>query len=274
MSWNIATLEGAARTFRADMWDNVPEDAVSECGIVSCRFGPIQAMLIEALPDAPGLNTVLGASEVGTVEDDYLQEAIEWVDSFDVDYRVLIARGRPGEGEAEAWLAANGFEQGRGLVRYVRDGSLPDLEPVAGVKVWEIGPGDADGAVETMVLSAAPAMGLPAEASTLLCDLPLQDRWRTYTAELDGDIVAYGSMLIHGRVAALGLEATDESARRRGCNLALLRQRLIDASEAGCDTVFAGVPSYGDKGLAPGTRNLIRAGFVPTHHCMNWQRLR
>jgi hypothetical protein len=272
LGYDVAMLESAAQEFRADMWSTACEDALYECGIVERRFGPVQVNLIEALPETPSLNSVLGSAEPGAVEDGHLTEAIEWADSFHVDYRVLVGRERPGTAAAEAWLNHRGFEQGHTLVRYARDATMPDLPGVPGVKVWEIGESEADG--ETMVFDVAPALGMPAAASSLLFALPVQERWRTYTAELEESIVSFGSMMIHDGVVALGLDATVGHARRRGCNQAVLRQRLIDASEAGCETVFAGLPSYGSGDVVPVARNLIRAGFVPAHCSMNWQRPR
>ncbi|HEV7769695.1 MAG TPA: hypothetical protein VGO66_03435 [Solirubrobacterales bacterium] len=272
MGYNAGMLERAAQEFRADMWGGACEDAVYECGIAERRFGPVQANVIESLPEAPALNVVLGAAESGAVADGHLAAATEWADSFHVDYRVQVGRDRPESATAEDWLNRHGFEQGPALVRYVRHASMPDLPGVPGVKVWEISENEAGG--ETMVFDAAPALGMPAPASSLLFDLPYQERWRIYTAELEDSIVAFGSMMIHDGVAVLGLEATVEGFRRRGCNQALLRQRLIDAYEAGCETVFAGVPAYGSENISASARNLIRAGFVAAHESMNWQRPR
>lgn len=257
------------------MWDSACEDALAECGIAERRFGSLQVNVIEALPEAIALNTILGVAESGSVSDGHLAEAIEWADSFCVDYRVVVGQDRPETAAAEAWLNRRGFEQGNALVRYVRNATAPpDIPGVRGVKVWEIGTAGEEGiAGETMVLSAAPALGMPSPAGTLLCELPAQERWRCYTAELEGEIVAYGSVQINDGIAALGLETTVSHARRRGCNQALLRERILAAHEAGCETIFTGVPSYGDE-LGPGARNLIRAGFVPAHRSINWQRPR
>jgi hypothetical protein len=273
--FDAAMLERSAQVFRADMWNSACDDALFECGIAERRFGPIQANVIEALPRAIALNTILGAAEPGAVSGGYLAEAIEWADTFCVDYRVLVGQERPETATAEAWLNRRGFEQGSTLVRYVRNATTPPDSPgVRGVKVWEIGTAGEEGiAGETMVLSAAPALGMPSPAGTLLCELPAQEHWRCYTAELEGEIVAYGSVQINDGIAALGLETTVPHARRRGCNQALLRERILAAHEAGCEMIFTGVPSYGDK-LGPGARSLIRAGFVPAHRSVNWQRPR
>jgi len=276
LEFDAATLDYAARTFRAGMWDGAPEDALEECGIAERRFGPVQANLIEVLPNVPALNTILGAAEAGAVGDGHLEEAIDWADSFHVDYRVMVGQDRPETAPAEKLLNRRGFEQGHGLVRYARNAAIPpDLPGVRGLKVWEIGePGDEDIAGETMVLTAAPVLGMPAAASSLLFDLPALEDWRCYTVELDEDIVSFGSMLIRDGIAALGLEGTKEKARGRGCHLALLRERILAAYEAGCETIFAGVPTYGEADSPTSARNLVRAGFVPAHRSVNWQRSR
>lgn len=270
LEYDPAALEGVSKRLRHDMWRTATRDAVIECGIVERCFGPVQVTLIEALPGSPALNLVLGAAEPGAVEEGHLAAAIEWADGFDVDYRVPVARSRPGVAAAEGWLNRHGFEQGHGLVKYIRGASLPDLPGVPDVRVWEISAGDAAG--ETMVFQAAEALGLPAAASSLLFALPYQEHWRTYTAELEGEIVSFGSMLIHNGVAAVGLDATFEDARRRGCNQALLRQRLLAAVEAGCHAVVAEMPELQDAGIRATVRNLLRAGFLPAYRSMNWQR--
>lgn len=271
MEYDTATLEDTAKIFRADMWRTVCDDAVLECGIEEACFGPIQATVFEALPEMPLLNAVLGAAEPGAVEEGHLAAAIRWVDGFDVDYRVQVARGRPGMSAAETWLNWHGFEQGRGLMKYVRDTSPPHLPGDSAITIWEIGDDEADG--ETMVHGVAPALGLPFPASSLLFALPIQERWRTYTAELEGEIVSFGSMLLHEGVARVGLDATVEEARGRGCNQVLLRERILAAIDAGCQTIFAELDDDAE-GVAVATRNLLRAGFVPAYRSMNWQRPR
>jgi GNAT superfamily N-acetyltransferase len=271
MKYDSAALEGVSKRLRHDMWRTVASDAIDECGIEERCFGPVQVTVFEAMPELPSLNQVLGAAEPGTVTDRHLAAAIEWVDSLGVDYRVPVARRRPGMAAAEQWLNRHGFEQGRGLVKYVRDGSLPDLPPTPEITVWEIGEEEADG--ETLV-GAAPLLGFPSPASSLLFGLPSQDNWRTYTAELGGEIVSFGSMLIHDGVALLGFDATVPDARGRGCNQALLRQRLLAAFEAGCETIVAELPESDEEGMTAAVRNLYRAGFVPAYRSMNWQRPR
>lgn len=272
MEYDTATLELTVKTCRADMWRTVCEDAIIECGIEEECFGPIQATVFEALPDAPNLNLVLGAAEPGAVEEGHLAAAIAWMDGFDVDYRVPVARGLPGMALAEGLLNREGFEQGHGLLKYVRDASPPSRSGERAIKVWEIGQEEAHG--ETMALDAAAALGLPSPAGSLLFSLPIQEHWRTYTVELEGRIVSFGSMLLNDGIAWLGLDATVEDARGRGCNQILLRERILAAAEAGCNTLFTELEENGSAGAAAASRNVLRAGFVPAYRSMNWRRPR
>jgi hypothetical protein len=276
MGFDAATLDRAAQTFRADMWSSAPDDALCECGIAERRFGPVQANVIEELTDQPAFNTVLGAAEPGAVSEGHLEDAIAWVEEFGVDYRVLVGQARPETTAAETLLERQGFEQGEGLARYARDAAVPPSLPgVPGVAVWELGePGQESIAGETMTLTVATALDLPPAASILLFELPSHERWRCYTAELDGRIASFGSMLVCDGVALLGLEGTVKEARGRGCNQAVLRERILAAQEAGCETIFAGVPTYGGETVQDSASNLVRAGFVPAHRSINWQRPR
>jgi GNAT superfamily N-acetyltransferase len=78
-------------------------------------------------------------------------------------------------------------------------------------------------------------------------------------------------MLVSGKVALLGLEATLPDARRHGCQSALLTRRLTDAAKEGCDLVVAEVcdehPSSPDA-----IRNLLRLGFEEIPGTATWRR--
>jgi hypothetical protein len=273
MGYDVATLERVSKTLRSDMWRTVCDDAIDECGIVEAWFGPVQVTIFEAMPDWPTLNLVLGAAEPGAVAEGHLAAAIRWADQFDVGYRVTVPHDSPGTAEAESWLNWHGFEQRRGQLKFIRDASPPDLPDAAGMRVWELGQEEA-AAGETIVLGAERAMRLPHPASHLLFALPIQKHWRTYTVELEDDVVSFGSMLLQDRVALLGLEGTVEGFRGRGCNLALLRQRILAAIAAGCHTMFAELEESDSEQVEVARGNLVQAGFMPACRSMNWQRPR
>lgn len=270
MGYDVVRLESVAKTQRSDMWRMACADAIEECGIVEAWFGPIQVTIFQAMPDWPGLNLVLGAAEPGAVDERHLARAIKWADGFGVDYRVVVAQGRHESGDTEALLNWNGFEQRRGQLRFVRDDSPPSRPPSEELTIWEIGEDEADG--ETMVDGAAEAMELPHPASHLLFALPHQKHWRSYTVELEDEIVSFGSMLLKEGVAMFALDATFEEYRGRGCQTALLSHRIQAAAEAGCHTMFADLEEGESAEALTAARNLVRAGFVPSSRSVCWQR--
>lgn len=272
MDFDAALMERIARRFRREMWESVVPEAVEESGIEVREFGAVQATAFADLPEAHSLNHIQGAAEPGAVEDGSLAEAVEWMRSLEVDYQVPVAMGRPGAADAKAWLGARGYERGGGLLKLFRDGSPPQMPEDPRIWVYELGETDIDG--EGLCSIAGDAFGLPLLAETLFFSLPHQEHWRCYTAALDPEegVVATGTMMIWDGVAQLGPGTTREHARGQGCNTALLRRRLLDASEAGCHTVFVELGECDADQLQAACRNLYRAGFQGAYESHNWQR--
>jgi hypothetical protein len=272
MEYEPAVLERVTQRFWRDIWQSVVPEAVTESGIQVQRFGPVQATAFGDLPEVGSLNQIQGAAEPGAIEDGRLAEAVEWMRTREVDYRVPVAMSRPGAADAEAWLGERGYERGDGWIKLVRDGTPPDLPENPEITVYELGEYEGDG--EGLSAVIAEALNLPMTAGTLFFSLPQEDGWRCYTAALDPEdgIVATGSMLIHDGVAQLGLGTTLARARGRGCHLALLRRRLIDAAAAGCSTVFVELGECEPDLLAATCHNLRRAGFEEAYQSRNWQR--
>jgi hypothetical protein len=272
MEYEAATLERVAQRFWRDVWRSVVPEAVTESGIEVRSFGPVQAVAFGDLPEVHSLNQIQGAAEPGAVEGGHLGAAVEWMRAREVDYRVPVAASRPGAAEAEAWLGRRGYERGGGWVKLVREAAPLDLPEDPGVAIYELGEHEADG--EGMSAIAAEVFDLPFTAGTLFFGLPQQDYWRCYTAapsEEEG-IVATGWVMILGRVAQLGPDTTLEHGRGRGCNMALLRRRLLDAQQAGCSHVFVELGECEPEGLSAACRNLRRAGFRRAYESRNWQR--
>lgn len=272
MDFDAALLERVAQEFRRDMWESVVTEAVTESGIEVERFGPVQASAFGELPEIAVLNQIQGGAEAGAVSGGYLAEAIEWMRSREVDYRIFIAEGRPETAEAEFWLGCRGYERGEGWVTFVRDASPPKLKPHPEIKIWPLGDNEIDGEGLSAIVSQA--MELPLTAETLFFSLPHRDRWHCYTASLEPDerVAATASMMIHEGVAQFGPGNTLDYARGRGCNTALLQRRLVDAIEAGCQTIFAEVWDCQPERFSTVGRNLVRAGFEQAYAVRNWQR--
>jgi len=273
VNFDAMLLERVAQEFRRDMWESVVDEAVTESGIEVERFGPVQASAFGELPEIPFLNQIQGAAEAGAVSGGHLAEAIEWMRSREVDYRIFVAEGRPESAEAGAWLGTRGYERGDGWVTFVRDASPPpnlDVDPE--ITIWPLGDSEIDGEGLSAILSQG--MDLPLTAETLFFSLPQRERWHCYTASLPPEdrVAATASMLIHEGVAQFGPGATLEYARGRGCNTALLQRLLVDALAAGCHTIFAEVWDCQPERFSAVGRNLVRAGFEQAYSVRNWQR--
>lgn len=272
MNYDSALLERVAQRFWWDIWRSVPPDAVSESGVEVRRFGPVQATAFADLPEVESLNQIRGAAEPDAIAGGHLAAAVEWMRSREVDYRIPVAECRPGAEEAEAWLSTRGYERDDGWIKLVREAKPPDFPVNPDVTIFELGEHEGDG--EGLSSIAAEMLGLPITAEALFFSLPQEERWRCYTAAVapEEQIVATGSMLIDDGVAQLGPGTTLEHGRGRGCNTALLRQRLLDAFEAGCHTVFVEIGGREPEHLAAAYRNLRRAGFEEAYTSRSWRR--
>jgi hypothetical protein len=171
------------------------------------------------------------------------------------------------ETEAAAWLAANGFAPGSGWMKFLRDPHPPRFAAPADVEVTEI----TDPAQQPFGMIAATGFGMPAWGAAFFAGLPGRPGWRCYVATVDGEAQACGAMLIDGAIAEFGIGATLEPARRRGCQLALLRRRIVDAAEAGCQTLFVETGQRVEDRPAGSYRNILRAGFKQAYLCPNWR---
>jgi hypothetical protein len=272
MQYDSAVLERMAQRFRREIWLSVVPDAVTDSGIEVERFGPVQATAFAELPGVGTLNQIQGAAEPGAVEEGHLPRAVEWMRAREVDYRVPVADARPGASAAQAWLGGRGYERGDSWIKFVRDGSLPDLPANPEITIYQLGAQEGDG--EGLSSIAAEAFELPLTAGTLFYSLPQAEGWRCYTAALDLDegVVATASMLVADGVAQLGPGTTADHARGHGLHLALLRRRLIDAHALGCHTVFVELGEAETGPMAAACHNLQRAGFRPAYESHNWQR--
>lgn len=87
----------------------------------------------------------------------------------------------------------------------------------------------------------------------------------SFLAELNGQPIATGSLIIHDGVALLTGASTIPSARKQGAQLAMLESRLRYAAEQGCDLAM--------MGALPGStsqRNAERQGFRIAYTRSKW----
>jgi hypothetical protein len=266
VEYDPVTLDAVERRFWRDIWESAPADAAAEHGIELRRFGPVQASIVTALPSVGMLNLILGATEPGAVSGGHLAAAVEWVASKGVRPYVPVTPGLPGSEAAEAWLTANGFASGYAWMKFVRDVHPPRFPAPEGVEVVRLSGADE----EPFGMIAANGFGLPTWGAAFFAGLPRNPDWRCYVARVDGVAQACGAMLVQGEVAEFGIGATLEGGRRRGCQLALLRRRILDAAEAGCRLLFVETGARAEDRPAGSYRNILRAGFEEAYLRPNW----
>ena len=151
-------------------------------------------------------------------------------------------------------------------MKFVRDAHSPRFSPPGDVEVVELtGSGD-----EPFAAIVAAGFGLPAWCAELFARLPGRPGWRCYVARVDGEAQATGAMLLDGGIAELGMAATLEPARGRGCQAALLHRRIVDAAAAGCELLFVETGERIPSRPSNSYRNILRAGFEEAYLCPNW----
>ena len=218
------------------------------------------------------MNLLLGATEPGAVADGHLEAAMAWAGSRGADAYVRVTPGLPrAPRPRRTGCAANGFAPGYGWMKFVRDAHPPALQ---GGRRHRGGRAlrPRAGAVrdDRRDRLRSPRLGRrllrrPARAPGLAL---LRRPASTASAQ------ACAAMLVDGAVAELGIAATLEPARGRGCQPALLHRRIVDAAAAGCDTLLIETGERVPGRPSASYRNILRAGFEEAYLRPNWQRPR
>jgi len=260
-------LEHTERRFWGEIWDAVPPAVAVAKGVRRAEFGPVQATVVVALPEVRMLNLILGATGADAAAEGLLGEAVEWARDQGARGFALLDPNLPGAAAAEAALTAVGYEHGHDWMRFVRDAHPPRFEVAADVEVVEV---DGSGEDAPFGSIAALGFGLPAWTASLFAPLPTLPGWRCYLARVGGEPVACAAMLLDGEVAELGVAATLEGGRRRGCQLALLRRRIEDAAAAGARTLFVETGARVPGRPSSSYGNVLRAGFEEAYPCPGW----
>jgi GNAT superfamily N-acetyltransferase len=267
VSFHPETLDATEKRFWGGIWESTPGDLAAEHGVELRRFGPVQATSAAGLPEARMMNLVLGAGEEDAVKGGHLAAAIEWMRSRGVSAYIPVTPRLPGSEAAAAWLADSGCKPGYAWMKFVRDAHPPRFEPAGSVEVIELDHPEQ----EPFGMIAATGFGLPAWAAGFFARLPGSGGWRCYVARVEGTAQACAAMLVENGIAEFGIAATLEEARGRGCQLALLRRRILDAIDAGCHTLFVETGERVADRLSASYRNILRAGFEEAYLRPNWQ---
>jgi len=264
VAYDSTELDRVDRRFWREIWESVPAEVAAERGIEWRRFGATQATVVRELGRVGMLNLVLGAAEA---EQHDLEAAVAWAEERSTPY-VSVTPGLAGSDKAEAWLRENGFEPSYAWMKFVRDPHPPRFPEPDGIEVVEVNAPD-EAPFGTI---AALGFGMPAWGAEFFAHLPGRPGWRCYVAQVGGEAQACGAMLIAKGIAELGIGATLEEARGRGCQTALLRRRISDAAAAGCRTLLVETGERVPERPAASYRNILKAGFEEAYLRPNWQR--
>lgn len=265
VTYDSTELDRVDRRFWREIWESVPAEVAVERGIERREFGAIQVTVVRDLGRVGMMNLVLGAAEAEERSD--LEAAISWAEKRSTPY-VSLTPGLPRTATAEAWLRENGFEPSYAWMKFVRDPHPPRFPEPDGIEVVELGSPD-EAPFGTI---AALGFGMPAWGAEFFAHLPGRPGWHCYVARIGGEAQACGAMLIADGVAELGIGATLEEARGRGCQTALLSRRISDAAAADCRTLLVETGERVPDRPAASYRNILKAGFEEAYLRPNWQR--
>lgn len=267
VAYDSVALDRVDRRFWREIWESVPAEIAGERGIEMREFGPIQVTVVRDLSRVGMLNLVLGAAEARERSD--LEAAVAWAEERSTPY-VSVTPDMPGSAAAEEWLQGQGFEPAYAWMKFVRDPHPPRFPAPDGIEVVEVGAPDE----EPFGTIAALGFGMPAWGAEFFAHLPGREGWRCYVARVDGKAQACGAMVIDDGIAELGIGATLEEARGRGCQTALLHRRISDAAAAGCHTLLVETGERVPDRPSASYRNILKAGFEEAYLRPNWQRPR
>jgi GNAT superfamily N-acetyltransferase len=266
VEYDPRALDRVERRFWREIWESVPAEIAAERGVALRRFGPVQASVVGDLAGVGMLNLVLGTTEDGALAGGHLAAAIDWALARGVTPYVPVTSDLPESQPVEDWLASAGFVPSYAWMKFVRDPHPPRFATPDSVEVVEL----TDPGQEPFGMIAATGFGLPAWGAAFFADLPGREGWHCYVARVDDEAQACAAMLIEDGVAEFGVAATLEPARGRGCQLALLRRRILDAADAGCRTLFVETGERVPDRPSASYRNILRAGFEEAYLRPNW----
>ncbi len=199
-------------------------------------------------------------TDVGAVLDIYRTAAIS-----DYWLHVTPTARPPALGE---WLveAGLGFPPRRSWAKFLRSTQSPAAAAPPGITVRHARADEADAVAGI----ACAAFGLPTLLAGWFASLVGRPGWTVLVAELEGRLIATGSLFVSGTTGWLGIGATLAEFRQRGAQSALLAARVRAAAEQGCEIVatetgesIAGEPN-------PSLGNIRRAGFVQVCSRLNY----
>lgn len=246
-----------------------------KCRVMMEQPGNPMGIVIEKFGDATAVGSkVLGGStnramEVGANEVKFVDAMIRFFDVHEMSFRFDIIPGDCDENLLNK-LSERGFAQ-TGFHAVTYGTPLRELPAFAdGVKVRRLGDEEFDLYADLYVKS----FGMPewTKGGVALNNRLLnQEPGRTfYVAEVDGTPAAVANLAIHEGIANLAVAGTLPEFRGRGCQIALLQQRMFDAGQKEFCNLVVAQAAY----LSSSMRNMQRAGLQVAYTKALWTKKR
>ena len=137
-------------------------------------------------------------------------------------------------------------------------------EPVMPYPVERVTPDSAEEFISWIAQSAG-EMEISAEMLARSKPFFYRPDFINYMLRISGEPAAMGSLFLHGEAGYIANDYTYPKYRGRGCQKALLVQRLADAARLGAQAVYTDV-MYGSTSHA----NMVKAGFQISHINTFW----
>jgi hypothetical protein len=266
-AWLLEALGEAEKRFWRELWSLACEDALAEMRIDLAKFGPVQATVTAEEPRSHALNFVLGAAAPGAVAHGHLEDALAWLESHEVEYRVQVETGA-----AEAAMAENALSQREhrrlgSLAKLVRDASTPRFAAPAEIDLYErVEPFEDEAFGDPF----AESLGLPYWGATFFDSLPGRDGWHCCCGASGDEALAYAVMMLDRDVAVLALASNACPPEQEGKGqAAVLHSCIVTAEAAGCKALV--VADAGQEPAEADRRSLVEAGFEPAYECAIWR---
>ncbi len=264
--WEPLALDDAEKRFWQGLWRGALCDAIVEYRMDTVKFGSVLAALVAEAPTEPALNFILGAGRTGTVDGGHLEDALAWLDSHEVDYRVPVLPGLPEAVAVEELLVRGEHRRIAGPAKLLRDSSPPEFAVPAGIDVHERTDANED---ESFGDPLAEGLGLPYWTSNFFNVLPGRQGWRCYCAA-DGDApLAYAAMSIDADTAVLALASRPREAGDGDGQAAVLHHCILEAAAVGCEALM--VAETGQEPPVVDRDSLVRAGFGAAGMIVTWR---
>jgi ribosomal protein S18 acetylase RimI-like enzyme len=247
-----ALLERLERVPFTRVWDSLKraeQRPDNPFGVTLLEADGLYASIVSSLPHAPWYNAITGLTEENLVR---LEEILRRFEGQGIKPRLTLGATQLTPKLGQALFDHSLVACGVGSTLYAVPTAL-ERDPSSSLTVRELAQGED---TETFDALAVEAYGFthPVEAA-LAAVQNEQPNLRRYLALEDGRSIAAGAMLVSDGIAYLAGAATIPSARGRGAQSALIRQRLSDAAQ--CSKLVVVTTAFASQSQ----QNLERFGF-------------